>query len=112
MSMYALQTKTMLKSVSNSPLHLLGAAAKRDESKPQLPSKRKRDAICGLGAFTKPFIIRPCPESPYDKPATFKPVRVIGRSQLPLTFLDTTADDNFAANSLLRRIQQPKRMWT
>lgn len=100
MSTYALQTKTMLKSVSNSPLHLLGAATTRDETKPQLPSKRKRDAICGLGSFTKPFSIRPCPESAYDKPATFKPVRVIGRSQLPLTFLDTTADDNFAANVL------------
>jgi DNA replication regulator SLD3 len=100
MSTYALHTKTMLKSVSNSPLQLLGVDTARDEPKPQLPSKCKRDAICGLGNSTKPFAIRPCPGTPYDKPATFKPVRVIGRSQLPLTFLDTTADDNFAANSL------------
>jgi len=91
----------MLDAVSNSPLQLLGkATTTRDTSKAQLPSKRKRDAICGLGASDKPFTIKPHPESPYEKPATFKPVRVIRRSQLPLTFLDTTADDNFAANSL------------
>ncbi|KAF1840972.1 uncharacterized protein K460DRAFT_295513 [Cucurbitaria berberidis CBS 394.84] len=100
MSTYALQTKTMLQSVSNTPIQLLGLSAKRDESKSQLPSKRKRDTICGLGAFNKPFTIRPYPDSPYDKPATFKPVRVIGRSQLPLTFLDTSSDENFATNSL------------
>lgn len=99
MSTFALQTKTMLSSVSNSPITLLGLST-RDESKPQLPSKRKRDAICGLGASNKPFTIRPCPESPYGTPALFKPVRVIGRAQLPLTFLDTTADETFAANAL------------
>ncbi|KAJ4367509.1 hypothetical protein N0V83_007092 [Neocucurbitaria cava] len=100
MSTYALQTKTMLQSVSNPPLQLLGLSAKRDEARPQLPSKRKRDTICGLGTFNAPFTIKPHPESPYDKPAAFKPVRVIGRSQLPLTFLDTSPDENFAANSL------------
>ncbi|KAH7388792.1 DNA replication regulator SLD3-domain-containing protein [Pyrenochaeta sp. MPI-SDFR-AT-0127] len=100
MSTYALQTKTMLQPVSNSPLQLLGLAAKRDEPKSQLPSKRRRDIICGLGTFNKPFTIQPCPDSPYHKPATFKPVRVIGRSQLPLTFLDTSSDESFATNSL------------
>jgi DNA replication regulator SLD3 len=100
MSTYALQTKTMLQSASNTPIQLLGVANKRDEAKPQLPSKRKRDAICGLGTSNKPFVIKPYPGSLYDKPATFKPVRVIGRSQLPLTFLDTTADESLAANAL------------
>jgi DNA replication regulator SLD3 len=89
----------MLHSASTSSIQLFGAAS-HDGSKPQLPSKRRREAICGLGASHKPFTIKPHPESPYQKPATFKPVRVIGRSQLPLTFLDTTTDDSFVANSL------------
>lgn len=100
MSTYALQTKTMLQSVSKSPIQLLGLAPKRDEPKAQLPSKRKREAICGLGSSNKPFTIKPYPDAPHKEPATFKPVRVIGRSQLPLTFLDTTSDENFAANAL------------
>ncbi|KAF2031999.1 hypothetical protein EK21DRAFT_99322 [Setomelanomma holmii] len=90
----------MLQSVSNSPIQLLGLAAKRAEPKAPLPSKRKREAICGLGNSNKPFTIKPYPRSPYDKPAVFKPVRVIGRSQLPLSFLDTIPDDNFATNAL------------
>jgi DNA replication regulator SLD3 len=90
----------MLYSISDTPNQLLRLAAKRDEPKAQLPSKRKRDSLCGLGNSNKPFTIRPHPESPYDKPATFKPVRVIGRSQLPLTFLDTSSDKYFAPNSL------------
>ncbi|KAF1994619.1 hypothetical protein P154DRAFT_526963 [Amniculicola lignicola CBS 123094] len=74
--------------------------AKRDiENRQQLPTKRKRESICGLGTSNKPFTIKPCPESPYDKPETFKPVRVIGRAQLPLTFLDT-ADARFPTNRL------------
>ncbi|KAF1837214.1 hypothetical protein BDW02DRAFT_566267 [Decorospora gaudefroyi] len=100
MSTYALQTKTMLQSASKPPTQLLRLAAKRDEPRAQLPSKRKRDSLCGLGTSTKPFTIRPHPASPYDRPATFKPVRVIGRCQLPLTFLDTCSDENFAPNSL------------
>jgi DNA replication regulator SLD3 len=100
MSTYALQTKTMLQNTLPSSIQLFGAATSHDESKPQLPSKRRREAICGLGTSHKPFTIRPHPELPYQKPATFKPVRVIGRSQLPLTFLDTTTDDSFVANSL------------
>jgi DNA replication regulator SLD3 len=100
MSTYALQTKTMLHSLSSNPIKLLGVSTKRDEAKPQLPSKRKRDAICGLGTFTKSFEVKPYTGSSSDKPASFKPVRIIGRSQLPLTFLDTTADESFAANSL------------
>ncbi|KAI4625170.1 uncharacterized protein J4E87_005016 [Alternaria ethzedia] len=101
MSTYALQTKTMLHSASETPTQLLRLAAKRDESKAPLPSKQTRDSLCGLGAFTKPFTIREHSGSPYkNKPTTFRPVRVIGRSQLPLTFLDISADDNFAPNSL------------
>lgn len=90
----------MLKSNSYNPLQLLGMATERDSTKPNLPSKRKREETCGLGIFNKAFTIKPHPESPYDRPATFKPVRVIGRSQLPLTFLDITLDENFAANAL------------
>ncbi|KAF2866727.1 DNA replication regulator SLD3-domain-containing protein [Massariosphaeria phaeospora] len=101
MSTYALQTNTMLQHVSRSPAQILGLPTKRDfESKPQLPSKRKRDSLCGLGTFNKLFAIKPCSEAPYDRPATFKPIRIIGRSQLPLTFLDTTPDKEFAANRL------------
>ncbi|KAH7095997.1 DNA replication regulator SLD3-domain-containing protein [Paraphoma chrysanthemicola] len=90
----------MLQSVSRSPIQLLEPAPGRDGPKAQLPSKRKREAICGLGSSNKPFTIKPYPGAPNDKPATFKPVRVIGRSQLPLTFLDTTSDEDFAANAL------------
>jgi DNA replication regulator SLD3 len=91
----------MLHSSSETPTQLLRLAAKRDEPKAQLPSKQTRDSICGLGAFNKPFTIREHSGSPYkNQPATFRPVRVIGRSQLPLTFLDISADDNFAPNSL------------
>lgn len=100
MSTYALLMKTMLHSTSSNPIQLLGVDTKHDESKPQLPSKRKREAICGLGTSNKPFTIKAYPESPYSRPSTFKPVRVIGRSQLPLSFLDATADENFAPNSL------------
>ncbi|KAF2448009.1 hypothetical protein P171DRAFT_429592 [Karstenula rhodostoma CBS 690.94] len=70
------------------------------DPKPRLPSKQKRDSICGLGTFTRPFTIRPCPESPYDKPHTFIPVRIIARSQLPLSFLDTTTDNSLATSQL------------
>jgi DNA replication regulator SLD3 len=91
----------MLHSVSKNSTNILGLPAKRDfDSKSQLPSKHKRDSICGLGAFTKPFVIKPCPESLYDKSATFRPIRVIGRAQLPLTFLDTSLDSDFTPNRL------------
>ncbi|CAN9477697.1 unnamed protein product [Alternaria alternata] len=91
----------MLRSASDTPTQLLRLAAKLDESKAQLPSKQMRDSLCGLGTFNEPFTIRAHSESPYNnKPVTFRPVRVIGRSQLPLTFLDLSTDDNFTPNSL------------
>ncbi|KAF2255739.1 hypothetical protein BU26DRAFT_512701 [Trematosphaeria pertusa] len=91
----------MLQAVCKDPTEILGLSTKRDtQQKSQLPSKRKRDTICGLGTFTKPFTIKPYPESPYGKPTSLKPVRVIGRSQLPLTFLDTSADDGLVAKRL------------
>ncbi|KAF2706896.1 hypothetical protein K504DRAFT_459328 [Pleomassaria siparia CBS 279.74] len=94
-------TRTTLHSSSKKPSLILGMPEKRDiEIKPQLPSKRKRDSVCGLGVFTKLFTIKPCPESPYDKPAPFKPIRIIGRAQLPLTFLDTSFDCDFTPNRL------------
>ncbi|KAF1956100.1 hypothetical protein CC80DRAFT_492390, partial [Byssothecium circinans] len=101
MALFALQTTAMLHSTFRLPTEHLGLPAKREPApKPRLPSKRKRDTICGLGDFNKPFTIKLCPSTPYDKPYTFKPVRIIGRSQLPLSFLDTSAEDNFATNRL------------
>ena len=70
------------------------------DPKPRLPSKRTRDSICGLGTFTKPLTIRPSPESPYDETHTFRPVRIVARSQLPLSFLDTATKDPLATNRL------------
>ncbi|KAH7130701.1 DNA replication regulator SLD3-domain-containing protein [Dendryphion nanum] len=101
MSPYALQTKTMLPNVSDPTHQILGLPTKHEpESKAQLPTKLKRESICGLRSFNRAFTIKPCPESPYDKPSTFRPVRIIGRSQLPLTLLDTCPDDHFAPNRL------------
>jgi DNA replication regulator SLD3 len=100
-SVYTLQTRTMLHTTSRTTLDSPELPIKPDtEPTPRLPSKRKRDTICGLETFNKPFTIKPCPESPYDKPHNFKPVRVISRSQLPLSFLDTSADETLAANRL------------
>ncbi|TID21356.1 hypothetical protein E6O75_ATG04751 [Venturia nashicola] len=36
------------------------------------------------------FTIRPCPASIYDKPYTLQPLRLLNRSRLPLSFLDTS----------------------
>lgn len=95
---HELQAKKMLQSAA---IECHELPAKNDtDSKPRLPSKRKRDTICGLGRFNKAFTIRPCLESPYDQPITFKPVRIIGRSQLPLSFLDTSADGDLFTNRL------------
>ncbi|KAE8850385.1 hypothetical protein PTNB73_00607 [Pyrenophora teres f. teres] len=49
----------MLHPVSDTPAQLLRLAANRDEPKARLPSKRKRDSLCGLGTFTDPFTIKP-----------------------------------------------------
>lgn len=100
MSTYALQTKTMPSSVSEKAVHILGLTATRVESKPELPSKRKRDSLSGLGLYTAPLTIRPYPDSPNAKPATFKPIRIISRSQLPLSFLDTAAAEHYPQNGL------------
>ncbi|CBX92696.1 hypothetical protein LEMA_P054020.1 [Plenodomus lingam JN3] len=100
MSTYALQTKTMLHSVSNAPIQLLGQALPCDEPRSQLPSKQSRDTTCGLGTSNHPFTIKPFPESTFTKPIVVNPVRIIARSQLPLTFLDITPDETFASNSL------------
>ncbi|KAF2637002.1 hypothetical protein P280DRAFT_472519, partial [Massarina eburnea CBS 473.64] len=90
----------MLNHAFKPPSEHLGLPTKRESApKPRLPTKRKRDTICGLGDFNKPFTIKPCAATPYDKPYTFKPVRIIGRAQLPLSLLDSAADD-FASNRL------------
>lgn len=90
----------MLHTVPDTPTQLLRLAIKHEEPRTQLPSKLKRASLCGLGNFNKPFTIRPHSEFPNTEPVTFKPIRVVGRSQLPLTFLDASADDNFASHSL------------
>ena len=90
----------MLESVSDKPIHIRELTATRDESKPQLPSKRKRDFLSDPKTHTKPFTIRPYPDSPHAKSASLKPIRVISRSQLPLTFLDTSAEEQSPPNSL------------
>ncbi|KAF1930690.1 uncharacterized protein M421DRAFT_418168 [Didymella exigua CBS 183.55] len=90
----------MLSSVSDKPVHILGLIATRDESNTQLASKRKRGSLGGLGLDTAPFTIKPCPESPYAKSSTFKPVRIISRSQLPLSFLDTAVAEQFPPTGL------------
>ncbi|KAH6615208.1 DNA replication regulator SLD3-domain-containing protein [Boeremia exigua] len=100
MSTYVLQTKTMLSFVSDKSEQPLGLTATRDESRAQLPSKRKRDYLSGLGSFTTPFTIEPYQDSPYDKSATFRPIRITSRSQLPLNFLDTSVDEQTPPNSL------------
>ncbi|KAJ4380736.1 hypothetical protein N0V86_004097 [Didymella sp. IMI 355093] len=91
----------MLSSVSDRPVHIFGLIATRDESKQQLSSKRKWDSRSGLGLHTAPFTIKPYPDSPYAEPAIFKPIRVINRSQLPLSFLDTTTAEHSPPNGLL-----------
>jgi DNA replication regulator SLD3 len=101
MALHALQTTTMLPLAFPPLSEHLGPPPRYDSTpKPRLPSKRKRDTICGLEGFNQPFTIKPCPATPYDKPYAFKPVRIIGRSQLPLAFLDTSTEDNFASNRL------------
>lgn len=84
----------------DTPVQILELNATRDETKPQLPSKRKRDPLSGLDPHTTLFTIKPFPDSPYSKPATFTPIRVINRSQLPLSFLNTTGDEQCPPNGL------------
>lgn len=96
-----LQTQNMSSIPSDLASSMRSLPAQRAiDQKPRLPSKRKRDLICGLETFTKTFTIRPCPEIPYDQSHEFKPVRIIARSQLPLSFLDTAIDSLFSTNLL------------
>ncbi|KAJ8110121.1 hypothetical protein OPT61_g6950 [Boeremia exigua] len=100
MSTYALQTKTMHSSVPEKSGRILGLNAAREEPKPQLLSKRKRASLSDLGPWTTPFTIKPYPDSPYAKPATFEPVQLTSRCQLPLSFLDLTANEQLPPNGL------------
>ncbi|KZM24414.1 uncharacterized protein EKO05_0001566 [Ascochyta rabiei] len=91
----------MLSSISDKPVHILGLTATRDESEPEVPSKRKRNSRTGLEPYNTPFTFKSYPGFTYTKSATFRPIRVINRSQLPLTFLDTAAAaDRFPPNGL------------
>lgn len=90
----------MLRSVSDKPVHILGLIATRDESKSPLLSKRARDSLSGLGPHTAPITIKPYSDSPDAKTSTFKPVRVINRARLPLSFLDTAATEQYPLNGL------------
>lgn len=101
MAAYALQTKSALQSVSKFPSQILGAAPKRDlDTKNRLPTKRRRELICQLGSFKDVFHIKPCPESPFDEPEGFKPIRVIRRAQLPFTFLEPAQNQPHTSNRL------------
>ncbi|KAF2199928.1 hypothetical protein GQ43DRAFT_442041 [Delitschia confertaspora ATCC 74209] len=98
---YATHTRGVLQSFPKPPSEILGLPPKREvEFKQSLPTKRKRDTICALGTFTASFTIKPYPQSPYDKTTTFKPVRVIARAQLPLTFLDLNPNLQFPPSRL------------
>ncbi|KAJ4355094.1 hypothetical protein N0V95_003257 [Ascochyta clinopodiicola] len=93
----------MLSSVSDKPLHIFGLTATRDDSTSEVPSKRKRHSLTGLEPYNTPFTFKSYPRSTGAKSATFKPLRVINRSQLLLTFLDTAtaaAADQFPPNVL------------
>ncbi|KAF1989442.1 hypothetical protein K402DRAFT_452163 [Aulographum hederae CBS 113979] len=57
-----------------------------------LPSKkRKRDSTETPKINKQPIIIRPHPQSLYDKPITLRSIRTIPRAHLPLSYLDPTA---------------------
>src|SRR5947207_10350302 len=47
------------------------------------------------------IVEQPCPQSIYDKPYTFQPLRIIRRSQLPLSFLDTSTASSLVPTSRL-----------
>ena len=47
------------------------------------------------------IVQQPCPQSIYDKPYSLQPLRIIRRSQLPLSFLDTSAASSLVSSSRL-----------
>ncbi|KAF2496163.1 hypothetical protein BU16DRAFT_509008 [Lophium mytilinum] len=76
---------------SNAP----GLSSRRaSQSTVETSKKRKRDSTTGVQSALRPFVIRPYPESIYDKPTTFTPLHLISRSHLPLTYLDTSVTAN------------------
>lgn len=91
----------MRSSVPDRAVHVLGLIATREEPISQLPSKRERDSLSGLRSPTAPFTIKAYPNSPHGKPAAFKPIRIIDRSQLPLSFIETSANQQFPPNGLI-----------
>lgn len=90
----------MQSSVPDSPVHILELTATRNKTNPQLPSKRKREPLGGLESNSTLFTIKPYPNSADSKPVTLRPVCVISRSQLPLSFLNTTFDEQYPPNGL------------
>ncbi|QDS74386.1 hypothetical protein FKW77_005480 [Venturia effusa] len=61
-------------------------------SKPNSSGKRKlNDGVTHVSQLSS-FTIRPCPASIYDKPYTLQPLRLLNRSRLPLSFLDTSSN--------------------
>lgn len=42
---------------------------------------------------------QPCPASPYDRPLTLSPVKLIDRAQLPLSFLDVAGNSSAISSS-------------
>ncbi|KKY18486.1 putative dna replication regulator sld3 [Diplodia seriata] len=59
--------------------------------------KRKRGDDAPPALAQKSITIRPCPTLPSDRPITLTPVKLIERSQLPLSFLDVTGGSSAAA---------------
>ncbi|KAL1637994.1 hypothetical protein SLS58_009111 [Diplodia intermedia] len=61
--------------------------------------KRKRGDDAPAALAQKSITIRPCPTLPSDRPITLTPVKLIERSQLPLSFLDVTGGSSAALPS-------------
>ncbi|KAF2813296.1 uncharacterized protein BDZ99DRAFT_438346 [Mytilinidion resinicola] len=77
------------------PSNASGLSSRRaSQSTVETSNKRKRDSTTGVQSVPRPFLIRPYPKSIYDKPTIFTPLHLIPRSQLPLTYLDTSVTTN------------------
>ncbi|KAF2422394.1 hypothetical protein EJ08DRAFT_682709 [Tothia fuscella] len=63
--------------------------------------KRKREDEGQTLKALKPFIIRACPSSIYDKPYTLKPLLRLERSRLPLSYLDPAPTDSILPTTRL-----------
>ncbi|KAF2761858.1 hypothetical protein EJ05DRAFT_482681 [Pseudovirgaria hyperparasitica] len=80
--------------------HIAKLTPRRDQTtglrEPASSNKRKRedddDLRDAIPLSKKAFIVKPCPNSQYDKPYTFTPLALLPRARLPLSCLDTAAN--------------------